>query len=62
MNAVGSKPSEYAGKAMALLIGAREREFFTDKTNLAALKTDKYLTSLRERDDFKKFVETLKSE
>ena len=57
-----AKISEYAGKAMALLIGAREREFFTDKTNLAALKTDKYLTSLRERDDFKKFVETLKSE
>ena len=56
-----AKTSEYAGKAMALLIGAREREFFTDKTNLAALKTDKYLTSLRERDDFKQFVKKLEA-
>ena len=56
-----AKTSEYAGKAMALLIGAREREFFTDKTNLAALKTDKYLTSLRERDDFKKFAKELEA-
>ncbi|MEE2991243.1 MAG: hypothetical protein VX715_11550, partial [Planctomycetota bacterium] len=57
-----AKTSEFAGKAMAFLAGAREREFFTDKANLSALKTDKYLTSLRERDDFKQLVKELEED
>lgn len=48
---------------MELLIDARTIGFFQDAANVIHLKkTDTDLDPLRERDDFKKSVETLKTE
>lgn len=50
-------------RAMELLIDARTIGFFQDAANVIHLKkTDTDLDPLRERDDFKKSVETLKTE
>ena len=54
---------QYAARAMELLMKAHETGWFDDAANVIHLKkTDTDLDPLRQRDDFKKFVETLKTD
>jgi tetratricopeptide (TPR) repeat protein len=60
--AVGTKTSagfaeQYAGRALRLLTRAKAQGGFRDPTHLTWLKEEKCLEPLRQRDDFRKFLE-----
>jgi serine/threonine-protein kinase len=52
---------KYLSRSVGLLVQAQKTGFFRDKANVAHLKKDSDLTSLRERTDFKKLVAELEA-
>jgi tetratricopeptide (TPR) repeat protein len=51
----------YSARAMALLVQARQKGFFKDKSRIAQMKTDDDLKALRGHAEFKKLVDELDS-
>jgi hypothetical protein len=57
------RTEKYAVRAVEMLAEVRAAGWFQDAKNIVHAKdTDTDLDPLRERDDFKKFVETLKTD